>query len=323
MARICVVIVTYNSEPWIRRNLESLCNSKVPVHVIVLDNASSDSTLQIVRNEFSSVELIACPTNNGFGIGNNIGIARAIQSSREYTFLLNQDAYVTPDTLGDILEFMDHHPEFGLASPLHCSPDVEHLDMKTYRGYLRTYAADALCDAVMGRMKPYYRVQGVNAAAWFVRTKVFMKTGGFDPIFFMYGEDDDLLARFAIHNIPFALLTNSRVVHLRETASVPAAKSFWRDIDRAAAKTRSSLIASVKHPHFSVIHFASTLISYGLVRPVGDFFVERNLREFLASFLGFCRLLGEIPKVRRHARLSTTAGPHFLPLVQSPQSSSQ
>jgi GT2 family glycosyltransferase len=316
VARVHVVIVTYNSEPWIRRNLQSLSNSKVPVHVTVVDNASSDSTAQIVRNEFSSVELIASPTNDGFGIGNNTGIARAIQRSSEYTFLLNQDAYVTPDTIGDLLEFMDHHPEFGLASPLHCSPDVERLDMKTYRGYLRTYAAEALCDAVLGGMKPYYRVHGVNAAAWFVRTTVFLTTGGFDPIFFMYGEDDDLLARFALHNIPFALLTNSRVVHLRETASVPGAKSFWRDIDRAAAKARSGLIASVKHPHFSVIHFAATLISYGLIRPVGDFFVERNLREFLASIIGCCRLLGELSRIRRHARLSATTGPHFLPLAQ-------
>jgi GT2 family glycosyltransferase len=321
VARVCVVIVTYNSEPWIRRNLESLCNSKVSADIIVVDNASSDSTLQIIRNEFSSVELIASPTNNGFGIGNNIGIARAIERSSEYTFLLNQDAYVTPDTIGEILEFMDHHPEFGSASPLHCSPDVEHIDMKTYRGYLRTYASDALCDAVLGRLKPYYRVHGVNAAAWFVRTSVFMTTGGFDPIFFMYGEDDDLLARFALHNIPFALVTNSRVVHLRETASTPGAKNFWRDINRSAAKARSSLIASVKNPNFSLIHFASTLISYGLIRPVGDFFVERNLRDFLANFIGFCRLLGEIPRVRRHARLSATVAPHFLPLAQSPETS--
>ncbi len=317
MSHVSVVIVTYNSEPWIRRNLESIYSSKVPAHVIVVDNASSDSTLQIVRDEFPSVELIASPTNDGFGIGNNIGIARAIQRSSEYTFLLNQDAYVTPDTIGDLLEFMAKYREFGVASPLHCSPDGEHIDMKTYRGYLRTYAADALCDAVLGRMKPSYRVHGVNAAAWFVRTSVFTKTGGFDPIFFMYGEDDDLLARFAFHNVPFALVTNSRVVHLRETASTPGAKSVWREIDRSAAKVRSSLIASVKQPHFSLIHFASALISYGLVRPVGDFFVERNLRDLLSSLIGFCRLLGEIPKIRKHARWSAVAGPHFLPLEKS------
>ncbi len=321
MARVSVVIVTYNSEPWIRRNLESLCNSKALAHVIVVDNASSDSTLQIVRDEFPSVELIASTTNGGFGIGNNIGIARAIQHASEYTFLLNQDAYVTPDTIGDLLEFMDQYREFGVASPLHCSPDVEHIDMKTYRGYLRTYAADAFCDAVLGRMKPYYRVHGVNAAAWFVRTSIFTITGGFDPIFFMYGEDDDLLSRFAFHKIPFALLTNSRVVHLRETASPPGAKSFWREIDRSAAKARSSLIASVKHPHFSLIHFVSTLISYGLVRPLGDFFVERNPSDLLSSLVGFCRLLGEIPKVRKHTRLSASPGPHFLPLGKSSEMS--
>lgn len=86
MPHISVVIVTYNAEPWIRKNLQSLAESSLAAHVIVVDNASTDRTAEIIKTEFPSVELI-CKSrlNLGFGGGNNIGIARAIENGSSYT----------------------------------------------------------------------------------------------------------------------------------------------------------------------------------------------------------------------------------------------
>lgn len=312
MVRVSVVIVTYNGEPWIRRNLLSLRKSEAFSRVIVVDNASTDRTVEILRSEFPEVALIASPVNLGFGGGNNLGIAKAIELASEYTFLLNQDAEVTATTIAELLQFMDRNPNFGVASPLHCSPDLEHLDRKTYRGYLQTFAADFLCDAALGRTASFYRVRGINAAAWFIRTSVFAKTGGFDPIFFMYGEDDDLIARFAQHDVPFALLVESRVIHFRETAAPTSASGFWRDVRRDAMRSRSGLIALIKRAEYSAPHMLLTLIAHGMLRPIADFLVERNLRNLFSSLRAAFGLLVEFRRIQRHARLCGTPGAHFL-----------
>ncbi len=312
MVRVSVVIITFNGEPWIRQCLLSLRTSTIKSHVIVVDNASSDNTVQLIEKEFPEVDLIKEGTNFGFGIANNIGICRAIELSSQYVFLLNQDAYVTAYTLEELLNFLDEYPKFGIASPLHCSPDLEHIDLKTYRGYLRTYAVSALCDATLGRLQPYYQVYGINAAAWLVRTDVFKTVGGFDPVYFMYGEDDDLIARFNLHSISFALLTHSKFVHLRESVTPSHTLSYWSCIKRDAVKNRAMLIGSIKHSHFSKVHTVLTLISQGLIRPFSDFLIDRNLQGYFSSIVAFFQLLKDLPRIRRHALLCATVGPHFL-----------
>lgn len=312
MARVSVVVVTYNGEPWIRQCLESLRDSKAPLQVIVVDNASHDATTEIIRNDFPEVDLICSSVNGGFGAGNNIGIRRAASLSTPYVFLLNQDAYVTPDTITHLLDFMDGHAGFGVVSPLHCSPDLEHIDWKTYRGYFRDHAADMLCEALLGHPRPYYKTYGVNAAAWLVRMDVFERVGGFDPIFFMYGEDDDLLARFELHGISFALLPQARFVHLRATAGPSGSPGFWRSVVQGALKDRAMLVRSVKRSDFGLGHTLLVLLAKGAIQPVSDFLVDRNITNLIASFLALFQTVAVLGTIRRHVHLCATAGPHFL-----------
>ncbi len=312
MTKVTVVVVTYNGEPWIRRNLRSLSESTVPTHVVIVDNASTDNTVEIVQREFPQCEIVARKSNAGFGIGNNVGIARAMTLASQYTLLLNQDAYVTPTTIAELVDFLDTHASFGVASPVHCSPDLDHIDRKTYRGYLQSYAADFLCDAALNKMAPYYRIRGINAAAWLVRTSIFGKTGGFDPIFFMYGEDDDLMSRFVHHDVPFAIVTGSRVVHLRAPPAPSTTHSVWVELTIAARRARSTLIALIKRANYSAFHMALQLTVHGMLKPFSEFLVERNAIEFFSTVLAALRVMSEIPRIRRHARRCATAGAHFL-----------
>jgi hypothetical protein len=138
--------------------------------------------------------------------------------------------------------------------------------------------------------------------------------GGFDPLFFMYGEDDDLIARFAHHDIPFALVTYSRVVHLRAKAAPPETISAWRKFDRAVDASRSTLIALIKRPTYGVGHMVLSLITHGLLRPFSDFLVERDSTALMSTMLATFKVMGELPRIWRHARLCGQAGPHFLEL---------
>lgn len=306
---VSVVIVTYNGAPWVRRCLRSL--NAAEAQLIVVDNASSDDTCAIVAAEFPHVVLIRNTSNEGFGPGNNIGIRHALARGARYVFLLNQDAYVLPTSLLELVSFMDAHPEIGVVSPLQCSPDPEHVDLRTLRGYLQRHLPNYLADACMGRCEPYYKTFGLNAAAWMVRADVWQRAGGFDPLFFMYGEDDDLLYRWQQLNITFALLPGSRIVHLRESVKGPKV-GFVGDVLRLARRRRAELLNAVKRPGYSSVHMLSELVSAGFVAPLAEALVNRQGRVYVASIVAACQLLAQWPRVRRHARLTARPGPHFL-----------
>ncbi len=114
---IYTIIVTYNGERWIRNCLAQLLKSSLPVHAIVIDNASQDGTVDIIRNEFSDVTLLQNAENKGFGAANNIAIQVALQHNADYIFLLNQDAYIEKDTLNQMLKFQTN-TAYGIISPV-------------------------------------------------------------------------------------------------------------------------------------------------------------------------------------------------------------
>lgn len=310
---VCVVIVTYNGTPWLRRCMDSLApsGSGPRVEVVVVDNASTDDTCAVIEQHYPHVVLIRSTENLGFGRGNNLGISHALARGARHVFLLNQDAYVLPATLAELTDFLDAHPDIGVVSPLHCSPDPDHTDQRTLRGYLQRYATAYLADACQGRAEPYYLTRGVNAAAWFVRTDVWRRYGGFDPLFFMYAEDDDLMSRWQHHGVKFALLPTSRVVHLRESVQGPRV-NWWGQVLRLARRQRADLLHAMKQPGFSTLHTLSVLLADGLLSPLAYLAVRRDLQAYAASLVAAAQMLTALPQVRRHARLTATTGAHFL-----------
>lgn len=314
MTKIDVIIVTYNGATWIRRNLMSLRESSVQPHVIVVDNASTDETARIVRDEFPEVELIALQSNSGFGIGNNVGISRSIARGADYTFLFNQDAYVAADAIEKMASFMDQNPDFGVVSPLHCCPDLDNIDRKTCNAYISPFATPFLCDAAMGKVAPHYKIRGINAAAWFIRTSVFLKVGGFDPMFFMYGEDDDLINRFEIHGVGFALLPSSRIVHFNQSAPKKGEPSFWTDVKRKAERERSRLVVRVKDQTYSYPYMFRILTVEGFLLPLVNFIGTGRWKDLLITTIATCRVFKEAGSIRKQARLCAKPAAHFLDL---------
>jgi len=193
------------------------------------------------------VRLIETGRNLGFGVGNNLGIALALRESARYVLLLNQDAYLPPASLNHLVEFMERHPQIDICSPLHCSPDADHLDAKTFHNYLTRPGLSHLKDAELGRVAEYYELPGVNAAIWLSRADVFRQVGGFDPIFFMHGEDDDLLNRFTYHKLRFALVPAVRGVHLRQSPPSPSV-GRWTALQKRARRKQAQMTLFIKDP---------------------------------------------------------------------------
>lgn len=311
--RIAVVVVTYNGATWIAHCLRSLRAHDHSTRTVVVDNASNDATVATIERDFPEVSVLKLTKNVGFGRGNNVGIAQAIAWNTEYVLLLNQDAYLLPGTLAQMAHFMDDHPEYGACSPIHCSPDEHQLDLKTFRYYVTRYGDQYLRDLVMGRARNHYSVRGVNAAAWFVRTETFARIGGFDPLFFMYGEDDDFLARMAHHKIDFALLTTIRVVHQRQSPLKPNTGLMPR-IKRKIRGRYAFLLNEIKLPQHSLTFMTSLLVSKGFIQPVGQVLVDWDLEGFVGNITAAGCVGWRFFRIWKHARLTSHEGPHFIDL---------
>ena len=215
MNSTCIIIVTYNGMPWLDPCLTS-CNG---YPVIVVDNQSTDGTVSFIEQHYPNVVVLPQTKNLGFGAANNIGIKHAIDTDAEYVFLLNQDAYLQPNTIENLIEVHLKHPDYGIVSPMHLNGEGSKLD--TNFSYYFKQNNDILYDALhTKRLEPIYEVAFVNAAAWLVPIKTVETVGGFDPMFFHYGEDDNYCQRVLYHGFKIGVVPHVFVNHDREARAL-------------------------------------------------------------------------------------------------------
>jgi GT2 family glycosyltransferase len=204
--KIAVVIVTFNGEIWLKKNLNSLLNSNYPIDIIIVDNASTDKTISTIK-EFSTVELIQSKENLGFGKANTIGIDFALKKGADAVFLLNQDTWIYENTISSLVEALFENQNLGIVSPMHYSADEKTID-ENFNTYFNRFEKEEDSESI--RIVPF-----INAAAWLVSKECFTKTGYFDPIFSHYGEDRNFCERVKYHGFKIGVVKNSAICHDR------------------------------------------------------------------------------------------------------------
>ncbi|MGX5685016.1 glycosyltransferase family 2 protein [Chryseobacterium cucumeris] len=217
MADIHIIIVTYNAMKWAERCFTSLRNSTVPVKCFVIDNGSQDGTQEYIQNHFPEVDFTQSPKNLGFGKANNIGIEKAYKDGAQFFYLMNQDAWLYPDSMAKMLEVYQNHPyqnEIGIISPMHIDGSEKHLDIFLDQYIAKDYEKTRMIsDLYFQMLKPYYEINFVNAAHWLLPKKTIETIGGFNPYFFHYGEDNEYVNRIHFHHKKVLLVPGSKVVH--------------------------------------------------------------------------------------------------------------
>jgi len=202
--RLTVVIVSYECRELLRSCLESLATqaAEVDAHVVVVDNASSDGTVEMVRASFPWVTLVANPHNDGFGRACNIAL-RQVETG--HVLLLNPDTVLPEHGLATALQALDERPSVGILGVRLVQLDgaVDHASrrqiptpasslaylLKLRRAGSRTAYTDPTAFDTEGV------VGAVNGAFMLMRDQAFREVGGFDEDFWMYGEDLDLCLR--------------------------------------------------------------------------------------------------------------------------------
>jgi GT2 family glycosyltransferase len=217
---VITIIVTYNGLRWIDGCLQSVKNSICPSRIHIIDNGSKDGTVELIRERYPDVELTVSPSNLGFGQANNIGMKKALEEKADYVFLLNQDAFVEPDTIGALIAQHEADPSLGIISPLHLNGNGDAMDVNFLGYFLRSAVGGWISSTLLEKERPVLvTTDFVNAAAWLITGDCLRKTGGFDPIFFHYGEDDNYAQRARYHHFGFGVHTKARIRHDRESRS--------------------------------------------------------------------------------------------------------
>lgn len=215
-----VVIVTYNAAGFIRPTLDSvLVQTTTPMNVFVIDNASTDDTTKIVAEYGSRVSVVCLPVNVGFGAANNVGIARALSAGAVFVMLLNQDAVLDKRAMDALLCAAGREPRYGLLGAFQLTYDGRGVD----RAF--TLPEGLIADYRIGKTKHVYPTEFIPAVAVLLRADALFDVGGFDPLFFMYHEDQDLCRRLRMSGWCIGVVPGATVRHWNGSTHAPRS---WR-----------------------------------------------------------------------------------------------
>lgn len=228
---LSIVVVSWNVKDLLRHSLASVITSlgcgtgrQLSSQLVVVDNASSDGSVEMLGEEFPQIHLVANSENVGFTRGNNQGIA---VSEGRYVLLLNPDTEVVGDALGEMVAYMDAHQRVGALGPQLLYPDGRVQSSRRRFPDLRTAYVEStfiqpwFADSRI--LRRYYVLDAsdheILAVDWLVgaclllRREALEEVGTLDERFFMYSEELDWCYRAKKAGWEVVYLPTARVVH--------------------------------------------------------------------------------------------------------------
>ena len=297
MMRVAIIIVTWNGMKWIDKCLLSTKLSSYPVSVFLVDNNSTDGTPNFIKRKYPEVKLTQSKENLGFGKANNIAIYQALQENYDYFFLLNQDAYLQHNTVKELIEVASAG-DYAIISPVHLNGDASNVD-PYFRDFVLAKCPDYLKHSILKDEQTLFKSEFIPAAAWFLPHKTIDEIGGFDSLFYHYGEDDNYCQRCLYHNRKIVFTTKAFVQH-----------------DRFATVGNEKMYNHKLFYRHLVQDAANVLYSNGyIVQKLGRLFYDEIGLFLMYLFIGkwkaihnfigdYCKLLANIVKIGRSRKVN-------------------
>jgi hypothetical protein len=236
---IAVCIINYNTRELLRECLHSVLIQNAD-EIIVVDNASTDGSAEMMKSEFPSIPLVALEKNVGFGAASNRGIKNC---RSEHIFLLNADARMNPGSLQALNRYLETHLHVSMIGPRVLNPDgtlqtscfyyptpphvflyisgfyklIHHLPILKKRSLQKVGSQNA-------RPVPW-----ILGAALAFRRETLETLGGFDESFFLYFEEVDLCYRLSLQGKPIHFVPEAEVVHVGAASTTQ--KQTWSYIE--------------------------------------------------------------------------------------------
>lgn len=249
---LSIIIASFNTEKLLRKCLQSieaadLCQYKH--EVIVVDNASSDSTIKMLKKNFPQVVLLENKTNLGFARANNLGVKKA---TGRYILFLNPDTQVSKNAVKVVLDYMKSHKDVAVATPSVELADGE-LDEGAHRGFPTPWNAFCHFSGIpkifpksrifagytmgweLDNPEPH-EVDSVVGAFYLVRGEAGEEVGWWDEDYFWYGDELDFSYRLKKAGWKIVYIPSVKILHHKGAAS-GIGKSD-RDITTATRETK-------------------------------------------------------------------------------------
>lgn len=291
-----VIIVNYNAGNYLKTCLDSLksCSKRnFRLHVTVVDNKSSDDSIELIRGgKFSWLSIVKNSENVGFAAGCNIGIRK---SKGSYILLLNPDTKVSKDTIAKMVDFLKVHPKAGIVTAKLVLSDGK-IDPASHRGFPTPWASFTY---FLGLEKLFpdnpkfsqyhlwsrplnkvHEIDSPSGAFMLIKKEVIIKIGLLDEDFFMYAEDIDFSYRAKKAGFQIFYNPSSLVVHAKGISS--GIKKHSEKTSKATIETR---IRTSKHFYetmkiFYHKHYANSYPKFLEILIFTFIDVKKNLKIF-------------------------------------------
>lgn len=276
---LSIIIVNYNVKEFLQNLLTSIvkASSRLLVETIVVDNASDDGSVEMLKQYFPSVKLIESSVNLGFSKANNLGLKAA---KGKYILLLNPDTLVSENTFEVMINFLRQHPEVGMSGCKILNPDGT-LQLACRRSFPGVWTS--FCKVTgLGSLFPHsrifarynltylnenktYEVDAISGSFMMIRRELFESIGGLDEQFFMYGEDLDWCYRTQKAGFKVYYVHSTQIIHYKgestKRSSIDETRIFYGAMRLFVRK------------HLAASFLGEAVLSFAI-----------SMREFLAFF---------------------------------------
>lgn len=255
---LSIIIVNYNVKEFLENLLHSIfkATKTISTEIIVIDNASDDGSVELIKSKFPSVNLIDSQVNLGFSKANNLGLKIA---KGKYLLLLNPDTIVQEDTFTSMIEFMEKNPDAGMAGCKILNPDgsIQLGCRRSFPGPWTSFCKVTGLSSLFPNSKIFarynltyldenktYEVDAISGSFMILRKEVYQNIGGLDEDFFMYGEDLDWCFRVQKSGLKVYYVHTTQIIHYKgestKRSSIDEIKHFYQAMHLFVKKHLSS-----------------------------------------------------------------------------------
>lgn len=305
---LSIIIVNYNVRDFLHHALVSLQKAMKGIRgeIIVVDNASDDGSIEMVRRRFPTVQLIVNKSNLGFAKANNLGLKRA---RGKYLLLINPDTLVQEDTLRVMLRFFEENQDVGLAGCKILNPDGT-FQLACRRSFPRPWVAFTKM-AGLSTLFPHsrlfgrynltylspdetYEIDAVSGSFMMVRRPAYEQVGGLDEDFFMYGEDLDWCYRIQRAGWKNYYVHSTQIIHYKgestKRSSLNEIRTFYQAMHLFVQKHLSDSRVFAFLIRFAISVSSGLAIIKAFLRPIAVAIVDILLVDLslvLAEWIWF------------------------------------
>ncbi|MDZ7264434.1 MAG: glycosyltransferase [candidate division KSB1 bacterium] len=295
---ITIIIVNYNVKEFLEQAIASIKKSCTgwQYEIFVVDNASTDGSVQAIRQKFPDVQLIVNAENRGFAAANNQALR---QASGEYILLINPDTIVQEDTFSVIIDFFQHHADCGMVGCKILNPDGS-LQLACRRSFPTPWVAFTKISGLsrlfprsrlFGSYNLTYRdpnaideVEAISGSFMFFRRQVLNDVGFLDEAFFMYGEDLDWCFRVREAGWKIYYVPTTKIIHFKGESSKKSHRDLMIEFYRAMK------LFVEKHYHNRYFHIPQWFLVGGIWLRAGLTFLAQIVSRMLPGLLDYVLL---------------------------------